>query len=137
MLLFGLGRDAWKSHKKWAETSQIPGLSLVGVGNKSKAFDREIKDYLHEYFKNFKLSTEPRATRQVREDVGGTWLKDDDSDVFDLPPYLSKRSLCMGWCRDRGWEVRGSHKSNPREYANDIEEKARQDEIVKTPIFVI
>jgi hypothetical protein len=113
MLLLGLAKDAWRNHKACAETGQIPDHPLLGRrGNRSKAFDRDIKEDLHEFFEHLKRLAEPRATRQVREDLGGSHLKDDDPDIVDLPPYLTKRELYKGWCHDRGWTVHGSHKSN-------------------------
>ena len=51
-----------------------------------------------------KESAAPQATRLVREEMG-CGLRDGEEGVVELPPSLSKSSVCRRFCEERGWNA--------------------------------
>jgi hypothetical protein len=98
--IVNMSRLQWKSLASQCQANRMEakGHHLNGrLGVKSnRSIDPELVAALYKYFEDVKKMGAPRATRIVRDELGGFGVRDDSSSV-------SKRGLHKRFCMSRGW----------------------------------
>ena len=106
--IIGYGSKAWKNCEHMSRNNIAPagrhGLAgRTGVdANKSNPVFHEQLSF---FFNNIQDLCTPRATRLVREFAGATELRDDEDELVELPPYLTKSGLYKRFVNDCGYEI--------------------------------
>jgi len=114
MRILGIGKRAWHTAKIAAVTGAVPDHGLKGrtgqESNKSQELDALVKEDVIEYLQDLADAYgEPRATVVVRT-LTGAELRNEDTNVLELPPFLSRRKIYARFCYSRGWIVKIDHK---------------------------
>ena len=108
--LAGYSNDAWKTVVRFSLLNEVPTHGLMG-----KASNRTLAHFpcilLAEFFDTVKGLAAPRATQLVRNmvrehdtPVGLNKLRDDNPDLIELPPSVSKASLFQRFLHEHGWK---------------------------------
>ena len=98
--LLECGRSRYTKLTKCIEVGSEP---LHGSkGNSNTQISKLKETGLREFFDDIKEQAAPISTRVVRLETG-IELR-DNTDLIELPPYVSRRSLYRRYCEDRGWK---------------------------------
>ena len=108
--LYGIGCYTIDTIKSTYDGSSLQSDCLsVNISNNTTkpAIIASIKSFFQSLIEN---EGEDYASRQVRRNLGHSYLRDDELDGVRLPPHYSKKLVYERWCYEQGWIVgRGGH----------------------------
>ena len=97
----GYGRDSYNRVVKAAEEGVVIPHGLVGRPT-NRLLKHDHRPNFHSFFTKLEKFAAPRATRVVRcFNIGGNLeneMRDDDENLVELPPNMSKSSLYKRYC---------------------------------------
>jgi len=99
--LFCIGTKQWK---RLCSDAMLPdGKNLSNYENNKNAKSTEVTKSVIDFISDIaEQEGESHATRFVRTEVQ-LFLRDEDLQLIQLPPYYTKRQLYERYCYERGW----------------------------------
>jgi hypothetical protein len=109
-MMIGFGQSKWTTVTKLVKQNKNPTHGLrQKTSNNSKP---GVLDDLHVYFDRLKDFGAPRATPIVRNATGIIDVRDEDTDLLELPTSITKRGQYRRYCNERGWVADVDAKGN-------------------------
>jgi hypothetical protein len=109
--LTDFGQVKWKRVSDHEEEGTIPVDGRKGNTSRRDGFMKIHEEPLKEHFETLRQYACPRATKQVKLDVGIA-LRDEDVDVEDLPSNYTLRGSYCRYCWDVGFVATSDAKGN-------------------------
>jgi hypothetical protein len=116
LIIYGRKQSFWSTCILAVKANTIPEHGLIGKDGNATKCNGETLDDLRSFMMEIESLCEVVPTRFVRDRTGFTTR--DDKETYTLPPYMSKKSLYVRWCYERGWNIEST--------ANSIVSKQRR-----------